>query len=164
MCIRSECSNACVYFLTLLSVCACLLVCSLSPHAHTRPKSRPIQWLLTTKKKRPMKYAWQEKKLPALAHRNALPPSLSECKTLMAAVLDGAAAEPLDGAPRFAGGGLASSRLILDFTHEITGLRKSWAALPREKKKKNFFNPDLGNCARVCLRRKIWHKWWQVRS
>lgn len=61
MCIKSECGDACVYFFGL-GICVSLLfyVFSFPTHTHTHTtKSRPIQWILTAKKNRPMKYAWK---------------------------------------------------------------------------------------------------------
>lgn len=168
MSVKSECSNVCMDFLTpakCVTVCVHVFLPVHSLHAHTtRPESHPIQWILTTKKNGPMKYAWQEKKLPAFAHWNVLPPSLSERKTLMVAVLGGAAAESLHGALSFTRGGLASSHLILDFTRRTAGLRKSWAVLP-QKKVFSWCDPALSSvCASVCLQGETWESSWYVRS
>lgn len=74
-----------------------------------------------------------------------LPPSLSQgVKHWWAA---GAAAEPLDGALSFSSGGLASSHLILDFTH---GTKEPGGFT--SKKGFSLSNPAL-HCVWVCVYR-----------
>lgn len=112
-----------------MSVCACL------------PLSRPIRRILTTKRTGLDEICMTGEKAPRLSTQKCfcLPPSQG-VKHWWAA---GAAAEPLDGALSFSSGGLASSHLILDFTH---GTKEPGGFT--SKKGFSWFNPALRS---VCV-------------